>query len=169
MGQGGWWHMRRLSLFSRDNFRSIKYRLLSMYRRRPGSIVAGNFLPTRNIVVWQASLGQCEDGKMIDAMMQCLMVGYSGTCSREPPTSFPLINATPSQTQAPSTTLQVPIMAYKNDEVFFAGATVLPQALKWPANMDCREWEKIVFHLVPGMLQASRYTATIVNPCSPLP
>ncbi|PBK94117.1 hypothetical protein ARMGADRAFT_1062842 [Armillaria gallica] len=60
-----------------------------------------NFCQSTDIVIWQASPGQ--------------ITGDSGTCSRERPISFPLINMTSSQTQAP---------------------TVFPQTSKGPANMD---------------------------------
>ncbi|PBK91723.1 hypothetical protein ARMGADRAFT_1064207 [Armillaria gallica] len=99
-----------------------------------------NFCQCTDIVIWQASSGQ--------------MTGDSGTCSQERPISFPLINATSSQTQAPSTTLQVPIMLPKTDEVFLTWAVVFPQTSKGPANMDCGK--------------ASWYTTTIVSLCSPL-
>ncbi|PBL03017.1 hypothetical protein ARMGADRAFT_1058254 [Armillaria gallica] len=57
-----------------------------------------------------------SSGKLaLDSVKIGKMMGDSGTCSRERPISFLLINATSSQTQAP---------------------TVFPQTSKGPANMD---------------------------------
>ncbi|PBK79762.1 hypothetical protein ARMGADRAFT_1069320 [Armillaria gallica] len=108
-----------------------------------------NFCQCTDIVIWQASPGQ--------------ITGDSGTCSRERPISFPLINTTSSQTQAPSTTLQVPIMLPKTDEVFLTWAAVFPQTSKGPANMDCWEWEKFVFYLVLESSGISSYVTGIMH------